>query len=229
MSRFKKLLPCLVVVLTLISSSSAIDRTHYLELAHKLDQLAKQKDWQGARAVLTEIGRELPAPTPRYFLIVASIEMHLDHKAEALQWMKKYAATGLSYDMAKDDDLKPLLADEAGQKLAAQMKENNRSIDKAEFVCTLPQADTMPEDITYLKAADSKTTGSFHCIQHSAPHGVSRIVTQGRKQGMRDAGAAAPRRRQALAYAGCFGGSQKKSSLDDRFGHAGIQRLPERR
>ncbi len=175
MPSLKKLLPCLVVLFTLISSSSAIDRAHYLELAHKLDQLAKQKDWQAARAVLTEIGRELPAPTPRYLLTVASIEAHLGHKAEALQWMEKYAATGLSYDIAKDDDSKPLLADEAGQKLAAQMKENNRSIARAEFVCALPQADTMPEDITYLKAVESKTTGSFivSSIQHRTAYRVS--------------------------------------------------------
>ncbi len=176
------------MLLTLISSSGAIDRAHYLELAHKLDQLAKQKDWQGARAVLAEIGRELPAPTPRYLLTVASIEAHLGHKAEALQWMEKYAATGLSYDIAKDDDLKPLMADEAGQKLAAQMKENTRSIAKAEFVCTLPQADTMPEDVTYLQAADSKATGSFivSSIQHRTAYRVSLPKAGGKECAMQE-------------------------------------------
>jgi hypothetical protein len=163
MAHLKKLLPCLLILLTLISPSNAVDRAHYRELSQRFGELAKQKDWQGARAVLAEIGRELPAPTPRYFLIVASVEMHLGHKAEALQWLQKYAATGLSYDIAKDDDLKPLLADEAGQKLAAKMKERSQPIKKAEFVCTLPQADTMPEDITYLKAENKFIVSS---IQH---------------------------------------------------------------
>ena len=137
--------------------------------------------------MLTEIGRELPAPTPRYFLTVASVEAHLGHKAEALQWMEKYAATGLSYDIAKDDDLKPLLADEAGQKLAGQMKENGRPIAKAEFVCTLPQADTMPEDITYRKV-DPKTTGSFivSSIQHRTAYRVSLPKAGGKECAMQE-------------------------------------------
>ncbi|HLK54877.1 MAG TPA: hypothetical protein VKU42_15560 [Candidatus Angelobacter sp.] len=188
MTSFKKLLPCLMVLFVLTYSSRAIDRAHYSELSQKLGELAKQKDWQGARAVLTEIGRELPAPTPRYLLTVASVEAHLGHKAEALQWLEKFAATGLSYDIAKDDDLKTLLADEAGQKLAAQMKENNRPIDKAEFVCTLPQADTMPEDITYIKSADSKNTGSFivSSIQHRTAYRVSLPKAGGKECAMQE-------------------------------------------
>jgi hypothetical protein len=156
-------------------SCYAIDRAYYLELTHKLDALAKQKDWLGARAVLTEIGRELPAPTPRYFLTVASVEAHLGHKAEALQWLEKYAATGLNYDIANDDDLKALLADEAGQKIAAEMKAHSQPVEKAQVVCTLPQADTMPEDITYLKSADGKTAGSFivSSVQHRTLYRLS--------------------------------------------------------
>src|SRR5580765_1394591 len=133
MASLKKLLSCFVFVLTALSSSHAIDRARYSELSQKLAALAKQKDWQGARDVLTEIGRELPAPTPRYFLTVASVEAHLGHKAEALQWLQKFAATGLSYDIAKDDDLKALLTDDGGQKIAAQMKERSKPIEKAEF------------------------------------------------------------------------------------------------
>jgi hypothetical protein len=171
----KKLLPCLLALLACASSSYAIDHAHYMELARKLDALAKQKDWQGARAVLTEIGHELPAPTPRYLLTVASIEAHLGHNAEAIQWLEKYAAMGLSYDMAKDDDLKSLLAEAAGQKVAAEMKQRGQPVEKAEFVCTLPQADTMPEDITYLKSADSKAAGSFivSSIQHRTLYRVT--------------------------------------------------------
>lgn len=120
-----------------------------------------QKDWQGARDLLMEMGRELPGPTPRFMLTVASIEARLGHTAAALQWLKKYAATGLTYDVAKDDDLKGLLAEAAGQKLAAQMKERSSPVTNTEFVCTLPQTDIMPEDIAYLKSGDVKTAGNF--------------------------------------------------------------------
>jgi outer membrane protein assembly factor BamB len=171
----KRLLCCLAALLLFFPSAYAIDKAHYSELLQKLGTLAKQKDWQGARNVLTEIGRELPAPTPRYLLIVASVEAHLGHKAEALQWLQKYAATGLSYDIAKDDDLKALLAEDAGKKVAAEMKQRSQPVEKAEFVCTLPQADTMPEDITYLKSSDAKSAPSFivSSIQHHTLYRVS--------------------------------------------------------
>jgi sugar lactone lactonase YvrE len=170
MASLKKVLSCFVFVLTTLSSSHAIDRLRYSELSQKLAALAKQKDWQGAKDVLAEIGRELPAPTPRYFLTMASVEAHLGHKAEALQWLQKFAATGLSYDAARDDDLKAVLANEAGQKISAQMKERSRPLAKAELVCTLSQADIMPEDITYLKASGSKSAPSF--IVTSIQHGT---------------------------------------------------------
>jgi hypothetical protein len=141
---------------------SAIDRAHYRELYQKLGVAAKQKNWQAARDVLTEIGRELPAPTPRYFLTVASIEAQLGHKAEALQWLAKFAATGLNFDLAHDEELKGLLADPAGQTIAAQMKQHSLPKTGTEMVCSLPQSDTMPEDIAYLNFGGPKSEGSFY-------------------------------------------------------------------
>jgi len=44
-------------------------------------------------------------------------------RAPIFERLRKFAATGLNYDIAKDDDLKSLLAEDAGQKLAAQMKD----------------------------------------------------------------------------------------------------------
>ena len=118
------------------------------------------------------MGRELPGPTPRFMLTVASIEARLGHTAEALQWLKKYAATGLTYDVAKDDDLKGLLAEAAGQKIAAQMKERSSPVTNTEFVCTLPQTDIMPEDIAYLRSGDAKTAGNFFVTRFSATRSI---------------------------------------------------------
>jgi hypothetical protein len=153
----------------------AIDRAHYRELYQKLGVAAKQKNWQAARDVLTEIGRELPAPTPRYFLTVASIEAQLGHKAEALGWLAKFAATGLNFDLAHDEELKDLLADPTGQTIAAQMKQHSLPKTGTELVCSLPQSDTMPEDIAYLNFGGPKSEGSFYVssIQHHTLYRLS--------------------------------------------------------
>jgi sugar lactone lactonase YvrE len=145
-----------------------IDKTRYRELFQKLSEAARQKNWQGARDVLTQIGRELPAPTPRYLLSVATIEARLGHKDEALKWIEKYVATGLNFDPSREEDLKSLMTSGAGAKVAELMKERSLQVSNAEFVCELPQADAMPEDITYLKAGDAKSAGSFYVssIQH---------------------------------------------------------------
>lgn len=161
MASIKKLLPYLVIVCSLAYPGRAIDRDHYRDLMKKLGERATASDWQGARDVLTEVGRELPAPTPRYLLLMASVEARLGHKAESIQWLQKYAATGLTVDISQSAVMKSLLDEEAGQKVATQMKENSKPVEKAELVCSLPQADTMPEDIAYVKPLNAKSAPSF--------------------------------------------------------------------
>jgi hypothetical protein len=165
----KILLFCLLLLVT-VSSAHANDRDHYLALRKKLAERAAQKDWQGARELLTEMGRELPGPTPRYLLTVASIEARLGHKEESLRYIEKFAATGLSADLSRDDDLKDLMASAEGQKVAAEMKQGGQPKTGTELVCALPQADTMPEDVTYLKYSGSFIVSS---IQH---HTLYRIT-----------------------------------------------------
>jgi len=167
-----KLMVILLSALILAGStqSCAIDKARYRELFQKLSEAARQKDWQGARDVLTQIGRELPAPTPRYMLSVATIEVRLGHKDEALKWIEKYVATGLSFDPAKDEDLKSVMAVGTGARVAELMKEHSLPVTNAEFVCELPQADTMPEDIAYLKSSGAFFVSS---IQHHTVYRVS--------------------------------------------------------
>ena len=151
------------------TQSYAIDKARYRELFQKLSEAARQKDWQGARDVLTQIGHELPAPTPRYMLSVATIEARLGHKDEALKWIEKYVATGLSFDPAKDEDLNALMMG-AGARMGFLMKERSLPVTNAEVVCELPQADTMPEDIAYLKSSGAFFVSS---IQHHTIYRVS--------------------------------------------------------
>ncbi|HKV91668.1 MAG TPA: hypothetical protein VJW20_03860 [Candidatus Angelobacter sp.] len=170
MALIKRFLPCLLLLVACVASSNAIDPNHYRDLAKQFNERAKAKDWPAARAVLTEIGRELPAPTPRFLLLNATVEMHLGHKTKAIKWLEKYAATGLFFDLTQQGNMKPLSDEEAGKKLIAQMKENSRPIAKAELVCSLPQADTMPEDIAYIKSSGSFIVSS---IQH---HSLYRVT-----------------------------------------------------
>ena len=148
----------------------SFDRVHFRELNQKGRELAKQKDWAGMRQVLIEIGKEMPALTPTYDLRMASVETHLGNKAAALEWMERYAAMGLSYDLASDEDLKPLLAEAGWKKIAAEMQQKAASVTHADPVCTLPIADLMPEDITF-----DNSSGTFivSSIQHHSLYRLS--------------------------------------------------------
>jgi sugar lactone lactonase YvrE len=94
---------------------------------------------------------------------MASVETHLGNNAEAIRWMERYAAMGLRYDVAQDDDLKPLLADAAFASVVQAMKDRTKPVQKAEAVCLLPLPDLMPEDVTF-----DTTSGAFilSSIQH---------------------------------------------------------------
>src|SRR5215467_1135387 len=168
MSSITQLLSVFAIVCSLLSTAHAIDRDHYRDLVKKLGERARAKDWQAAHDVLTEIGRELPAPTPRFFLLNATVEMHLGHKTETIKWLEKYAATGLTFDLGQEGNMKPLLDEEAGQKIVERMKENSKPIAKTELVCSFPQADIMPEDLAYVKPTSAKMTPYFvvSSIQH---------------------------------------------------------------
>src|SRR5262249_43656620 len=118
-------------------------------------------DWKGLRATLIEIGREMPAPTPTYFLRMASVESRLGNKAEAIRWMDKYADMGLKYNVAEDDDLKPLLNDAAFAPVMRKMATRSKAVAKVEVVCTLPLPDLMPEDLAFDKASGSFVVSSI--------------------------------------------------------------------
>lgn len=152
-----------VLLLTALPGPSvvALDRPHFVELNQKAAELRKKQDWPALREVLIEMGRDIPGLTPRYMLRMASVEAHLQHKTEALRWLERYAATGLTYDVAGDDDLKPLISEPGFQKIAQQMKANTHPIQKAEAVCVLPLAGIMPEDIAFEKSSGTFVVSSI--------------------------------------------------------------------
>ena len=164
----KRILPFLLLVCAL--PSFALDLAHFNELNHQAHGFAQKQDWKSLRQTLIELGAEMPTPTPNYMLRMASVETHLGNKEEALKWMERYAATGLTYDISKDDDLKPLVGDKDYQPIAERMQAQTKAISHADLACTLPIADLMPEDLTYL--ADSKTF-VVSSVQHHSLYRVS--------------------------------------------------------
>lgn len=144
-----RLLLLVAIIGVCAGSMFPLDRARFIELNKKGREQAQHQDWKGLRETLIEIGKEMPGPTPIYLLRMASVEEHLGHNAEALRWLEKYADMGLKYDVAADDDLKPLLTDPGFAPIAQEMKERTKGIQRAEAVCTLPLADLMPEDLTF--------------------------------------------------------------------------------
>ena len=178
-----KICALVLTATTLLAMPSfALDRAHFIELNKKARELSKQKDWKGLRAALIEMGQALPAPTPVYMLRMASVETHLGNAAEAIQWLKKYAAMGLRYDVAQDDDLKPLLAEAAYAPVAEEMKSRTKPVQKAEGVCAIPLPDLMPEDLTFDKASGTFVVSS---IRH---HTLYRITLPKEERGAAECG-----------------------------------------
>src|SRR3954447_19190632 len=101
------------ILLILVASvrSFGVDDQHIRELDKQARELSKQQDWKGLLEVLKQLSEEMGTPSPILMLRVASVETRLGHNQVALHWLQRYAATGLTYDVAADDDLKPLLAE----------------------------------------------------------------------------------------------------------------------
>lgn len=153
----------LAVTAVLVLTSFSLDRAHFIELNKEAREQAQRRDWKGLRQTLIAIGREMPAPTPTYMLRMASVETRLGDHTNAIRWMERYAAMGLKYDVAHDDDLKFLGNDPAFAPVAQAMREKTKRVQNAQSVCTLPLPDLMPEDLTFDKAAGTFVVSS---IQH---------------------------------------------------------------
>jgi len=164
----KRLITSIALLFSLVGASIALDRAHYRELQRKAAKLAQQKDWAGYKQTMLEIGHELPAATPRYMLVMASVEMHLGNTAEALRWMRRYAATGLTYDVAADDDLAALAKDPAFASIAKRMAAHAKLVENAALICSLPIADLIPEDLAYAPPLKSFFVSSVrrHGLHH---------------------------------------------------------------
>jgi hypothetical protein len=161
-----------LILLILLSSiqSFAVDGQRIRDLNKQARELSKQKDWKALLEIFNQLAREMGTPTPILMLRVASVETHLGHTQEALRWMQRYAATGLTYDIASDEDLKPLLTEKGFPAIVAEMKTRSAPVEQAEIVCSLSIVDLMPEDLTYDKSSKTFIVSS---VQHHTAYRVS--------------------------------------------------------
>jgi sugar lactone lactonase YvrE len=163
-------LTVLTMCLAFALPAFCVDRAQLVELNKKAQAFAKDKDWKAMRGTLLEIGQAMPAPTPFYMLRMASVETLLGNRAEALGWIRRYAAMGLTYDVNTDQELKPLGDEKDFKEIAATMQANSKAVLNAELVCSLPLADMMPEDLTFEKSAGTFVASS---VQHHTLYRVS--------------------------------------------------------
>ncbi len=162
--RIEQLLLVAVVVVSAVTRPSwGFDRVVVQELNARIRAAADQRDWKTAHEDLIELGRQLPAVTPAYMLRMASTEAALGNSPRALQWISRYAATGLKYDLADNEELKPLTDSLEYAQIAALIRKRTGEISKAQSVCSLPIADLMPEDITFDRQSSSFLLSS---VQH---------------------------------------------------------------
>jgi hypothetical protein len=168
-----------ILLIFLVSAHSlAVDGQRIRELDKQARELSRQKDWKGLLEIFNQLAGEMGTPTAILMLRAASVETHLGHTQEALRWMQRYAATGLTYDIANDDDLKPLLTEKDFAAIATQMKSRSAPVAKAEIVCSLPTVDLMPEDLTYDALSKTFIVSS---IQHHSAYRVS-LPKNGQKE-----------------------------------------------
>jgi hypothetical protein len=167
-----------VFILLATISANCVDRAHFDELNRQTGDFAKKQDWKSMQSVLEEMGHELPGFPPVYMLRRASVAGHLGQRAEALAWLKRYAATGLSFDLGSAGGLKQFLSDNSFQQVAAEMRDGAKPVTRAEVVCSLPLDDLMPEDITYDGSTDTFIVSS---IQHRGIYRVS-LPSHGAKE-----------------------------------------------
>jgi hypothetical protein len=172
-----------VVVILMTLPSVSLDRSHYEDLTRRIRESAKKQDWNAMRSALIDIGRELQDATPGYMVRMASVENRLGNKAQALTWMKRYAATGLNYDVKSDPGLKSLVNDKGFQEIAAEMRKRAKPVTEADVVCSLPLSDLMPEDITFDVATSTIIVSS---IRHRTVYRVSLPKSKGKECALKE-------------------------------------------
>jgi hypothetical protein len=150
--------------------AAPLDRKHFDELNQQATRAYRQAEWNTLRTILLRIQESIPARTPDFLMRMAAVEAHLGNKQQSLEWLNRYAAMGLSRNLEVEPVFQTLSTETGYQPLLKRMKDNRAPLQKAELVCALSAADTMPEDLAYDQVAQRFLVSS---IQHHTVYALS--------------------------------------------------------
>ena len=106
------------------------------------------RDWPAYRYHLLRIDTLLRG-SPRLQVRLAGAEARLGRLEDALRRLQRYAAMGLTADLAADSALAPLRSLPGWALLAGRIARNAEPVRRADTVVVLPSRDMLAEDIAY--------------------------------------------------------------------------------
>ena len=106
------------------------------------------QDWPAYRHHLARLDTLLHG-FPRVLLRLAGVEVRLGDPEAALRHLERYAAMGLTADLATDSSLAAVRALPGWSDLAAHLERNARPVRRGDTVVVLPSRDLLAEDIAW--------------------------------------------------------------------------------
>jgi hypothetical protein len=113
----------------------------------------RARDWPAFRYHLLHLDTLLRG-LPLVQLRLANVEARLDRPEEALRRLQRYAAMGLTADLAADSALAPLRTLPGWAPLAERIARNAEPVRRGDTAFVLPSRDMLAEDIAYDPRSD---------------------------------------------------------------------------
>ena len=132
------------------------DTPRWRALNQTAREAVQSKDYAKLRATLLELRPLIPG-NPRIAYNLAASEAMLGNREAALAALGDWAAMGLVYDVAADNDFAPLRKAPEFQRIVERVAASQQPVAGASIAFSLLTRDLLPEDITY----DPKTRRFF--------------------------------------------------------------------
>ncbi|HEV3049204.1 MAG TPA: SMP-30/gluconolactonase/LRE family protein [Longimicrobium sp.] len=140
------------------------------------------RDWGGWRYHLVRV-REEVGYHPSLVFNLARADAALGRTEDALEWLRTFAASGLTRDVANDSALAAIRNAPQWAALAERIAANGRPVSNAQLAFTLPDSVFMPEGIAF----DPRTRRFFlsslrtgRILSYSPDGGFAELVPAGR-------------------------------------------------
>jgi hypothetical protein len=113
-----------------------------------IQEARKAHDWERIRAALLEM-RQLAPNNLDVALSLAQNAMRLGDRAGAIHWLDVYAAAGLTFDLAGEATVAPLVNDPGVSGVTGHLSVNAKPISRAARAFALPKGDQLFEDVAW--------------------------------------------------------------------------------